>query len=70
MQLKEIYTIFAGEKYWKFICLNGYFIVFLSISIICRWQRLENPKNESDPNHHDVAILITRKDICSVDGCT
>ncbi|XP_055304525.1 A disintegrin and metalloproteinase with thrombospondin motifs 7 [Sitodiplosis mosellana] len=36
----------------------------------CRWQRLENPKDDSDPNHHDVAILITRKDICSVDGCT
>lgn len=35
-----------------------------------RWQRLENPKDDSDPNHHDVAILITRKDICSQDGCT
>lgn len=36
----------------------------------CRWQRLENPKDDSDPGHHDVAILITRKDICSMDGCT
>ncbi|KAG4065960.1 hypothetical protein HA402_006678 [Bradysia odoriphaga] len=36
----------------------------------CRWQRLENPKNENDPHHHDVAILITRKDICSASGCT
>lgn len=35
----------------------------------CRWQRLENPKDEADPNHHDVAILITRKNICSADGC-
>lgn len=35
----------------------------------CRWQRLENPKDDSDPNHHDVAILITRKNICSAEGC-
>lgn len=35
-----------------------------------RWQRQENPKNDEDPHHHDVAILITRKDICSSVGCT
>lgn len=37
---------------------------------VSRWQRQENPKNDDDPHHHDVAILITRKDICSANGCT
>ena len=31
----------------------------------CKWQRKLNPDEDSHPNHHDVAILITREDICS-----
>lgn len=31
----------------------------------CRWQKALNPGNDSHPHHHDVAILITRKDICA-----
>nr|XP_029726865.1 A disintegrin and metalloproteinase with thrombospondin motifs 12-like isoform X2 [Aedes albopictus] len=36
----------------------------------CRWQRSLNPKDENDPHHHDVAILVTRKNICSTHGCS
>lgn len=30
----------------------------------CRWASLVNPKSEGHPNHHDIAVLITRHDIC------
>ena len=30
----------------------------------CSWQHKLNALNEQDPLHHDVAILITRKNIC------
>ncbi|XP_014212898.1 A disintegrin and metalloproteinase with thrombospondin motifs 7-like isoform X2 [Copidosoma floridanum] len=31
----------------------------------CKWQLKLNPSDDSHPNHHDVAILVTREDICS-----
>ncbi|XP_076227751.1 A disintegrin and metalloproteinase with thrombospondin motifs 7 isoform X1 [Nomia melanderi] len=31
----------------------------------CKWQQKLNPTDDSHPNHHDVAILVTREDICS-----
>ncbi|KAK0181582.1 hypothetical protein PV327_003855 [Microctonus hyperodae] len=31
----------------------------------CKWQLKLNPGDDSHPNHHDVAILVTREDICS-----
>ncbi|XP_043277591.1 A disintegrin and metalloproteinase with thrombospondin motifs 7-like isoform X2 [Venturia canescens] len=31
----------------------------------CKWQQKMNPGDDSHPNHHDVAILVTREDICS-----
>ncbi|KAL3278400.1 hypothetical protein HHI36_013727 [Cryptolaemus montrouzieri] len=31
----------------------------------CKWQKKLNPMNDSHPHHHDVAVLVTRKDICS-----
>lgn len=35
-----------------------------TLKSFCRWQR--NLKTDDrDPTHHDVAILITRKDICA-----
>ncbi|XP_077291043.1 ADAM metallopeptidase with thrombospondin type 1 motif B [Arctopsyche grandis] len=36
-----------------------------TLANFCRWQRDLNPADDSHPNHHDVAILITRKDICA-----
>ncbi|PAV76138.1 hypothetical protein WR25_23439 isoform B [Diploscapter pachys] len=30
----------------------------------CRWQQLYNDFNDESPHHHDVAILLTRVDIC------
>ncbi|XP_017770660.1 PREDICTED: A disintegrin and metalloproteinase with thrombospondin motifs 7, partial [Nicrophorus vespilloides] len=31
----------------------------------CKWQKSLNPQNDTHPHHHDVAILVTRKDICA-----
>lgn len=38
--------------------------VFVLFFIIFSWQHKENTANELDPQHHDVAVLITRKNIC------
>lgn len=35
-----------------------------TLTSFCRWQQKVNPGNEN-PHHHDVAILVTRQDICS-----
>ncbi|XP_067642370.1 A disintegrin and metalloproteinase with thrombospondin motifs 12 isoform X2 [Eurosta solidaginis] len=35
-----------------------------NLDTFCRWQHKLNTVNENDPYHHDVAILITRKNIC------
>ena len=31
-----------------------------TLQSFCRWQKRINPKNEKHPNHHDVAVLMTR----------
>ncbi|KAG8440824.1 hypothetical protein GDO86_006527 [Hymenochirus boettgeri] len=31
----------------------------------CKWQKNLNMKGEDHPQHHDVAVLLTRKDICA-----
>ncbi|CAG9857813.1 unnamed protein product [Phyllotreta striolata] len=31
----------------------------------CKWQTKLNPGKDNHPHHHDVAILITRRDICA-----
>uniref|UniRef100_A0A6I8SLL5 ADAM metallopeptidase with thrombospondin type 1 motif 7 n=1 Tax=Xenopus tropicalis TaxID=8364 RepID=A0A6I8SLL5_XENTR len=31
----------------------------------CKWQKNLNMKGEEHPQHHDVAVLLTRKDICA-----
>ncbi|XP_042884223.1 A disintegrin and metalloproteinase with thrombospondin motifs 7-like [Penaeus japonicus] len=38
----------------------------------CQWQQMINPGNETHPYHHDVAVLITRYNICSrmTDRCS
>ncbi|GBP61282.1 A disintegrin and metalloproteinase with thrombospondin motifs 7 [Eumeta japonica] len=36
-----------------------------TLSSFCRWQQKQNPDDDDNPHHHDVAILVTRQDICS-----
>ncbi|XP_076069454.1 ADAM metallopeptidase with thrombospondin type 1 motif B [Oratosquilla oratoria] len=38
----------------------------------CEWQMIVNPSSEEHPYHHDVAVLITRYNICSkmTDRCS
>lgn len=37
-----------------------------TLASFCRWQQKLNPEDDYNPHHHDVAILVTRQDICSV----
>ncbi|XP_041090815.1 A disintegrin and metalloproteinase with thrombospondin motifs 12 [Polyodon spathula] len=36
-----------------------------TLSSFCKWQKNINPKSDTHPAHHDVAVLITRKDLCA-----
>ncbi|XP_074851795.1 A disintegrin and metalloproteinase with thrombospondin motifs 12 [Carettochelys insculpta] len=36
-----------------------------TLASFCKWQKSINPKNDANPIHHDVAVLLTRKDICA-----
>uniref|UniRef100_A0A9J8AQG5 ADAM metallopeptidase with thrombospondin type 1 motif, 12 n=1 Tax=Cyprinus carpio carpio TaxID=630221 RepID=A0A9J8AQG5_CYPCA len=36
-----------------------------TLNSFCTWQKKLNPQSDTHPAHHDVAILITRKDICA-----
>uniref|UniRef100_A0A673I8W1 A disintegrin and metalloproteinase with thrombospondin motifs 12-like n=1 Tax=Sinocyclocheilus rhinocerous TaxID=307959 RepID=A0A673I8W1_9TELE len=36
-----------------------------TLNSFCTWQKNLNPQSDTHPAHHDVAILITRKDICA-----
>ncbi|XP_061077222.1 A disintegrin and metalloproteinase with thrombospondin motifs 7 [Conger conger] len=36
-----------------------------SLSSFCKWQKRLNTKGDEHPAHHDVAVLLTRKDICA-----
>ncbi|XP_061558933.1 A disintegrin and metalloproteinase with thrombospondin motifs 7 [Phycodurus eques] len=36
-----------------------------SLSSFCKWQKRLNMKLDDHPLHHDVAVLLTRKDICA-----
>ncbi|KAK9754648.1 Reprolysin family propeptide [Popillia japonica] len=37
----------------------------VTLKNFCKWQKNLNPYNDSHPQHHDVAVLVTRKDICA-----
>ena len=37
-----------------------------SLKHFCRWQHLHNPLSDDDPKHYDVAILLTRENLCRV----
>ncbi|XP_017779110.1 PREDICTED: A disintegrin and metalloproteinase with thrombospondin motifs 12-like, partial [Nicrophorus vespilloides] len=36
-----------------------------TLASFCDWQQRINPKDIKNPNHHDIAILLTRHDICA-----
>uniref|UniRef100_A0A8C9SCL0 ADAM metallopeptidase with thrombospondin type 1 motif, 12 n=1 Tax=Scleropages formosus TaxID=113540 RepID=A0A8C9SCL0_SCLFO len=36
-----------------------------TLNNFCTWQKSVNPQSDTHPAHHDVAVLITRKDICA-----
>ncbi|XP_072004868.1 A disintegrin and metalloproteinase with thrombospondin motifs 7 isoform X1 [Engystomops pustulosus] len=36
-----------------------------SLRSFCKWQKAMNMKSEDHPLHHDVAVLLTRRDICA-----
>ncbi|XP_066909375.1 A disintegrin and metalloproteinase with thrombospondin motifs 12 isoform X2 [Halyomorpha halys] len=36
-----------------------------SLDSLCKWQLGLNPKDKGHPNHHDLAVLLTRHDLCS-----
>ncbi|XP_068784665.1 A disintegrin and metalloproteinase with thrombospondin motifs 12 [Struthio camelus] len=36
-----------------------------TLASFCKWQKSVNPKSDVNPAHHDVAVLLTRKDICA-----
>eukprot|EP00062_Callorhinchus_milii_P017437 gi/632969867/ref/XP_007901321.1/ PREDICTED: A disintegrin and metalloproteinase with thrombospondin motifs 12-like [Callorhinchus milii] len=36
-----------------------------TLASFCKWQKNMNPKGDSSPHHHDVAVLLTRWDLCA-----
>ncbi|XP_077203070.1 A disintegrin and metalloproteinase with thrombospondin motifs 12 [Paroedura picta] len=36
-----------------------------TLASFCKWQKSINPKSDANALHHDVAVLLTRKDICA-----
>ena len=36
-----------------------------SIESFCKWQLTVNPRDEAHPYHHDIAVLLTRVDLCN-----
>ncbi|XP_021263311.1 A disintegrin and metalloproteinase with thrombospondin motifs 7 isoform X2 [Numida meleagris] len=36
-----------------------------TLKSFCKWQKSINVKGDSHPLHHDVAVLLTRKDLCA-----
>ncbi|XP_002121766.3 A disintegrin and metalloproteinase with thrombospondin motifs 12-like [Ciona intestinalis] len=36
-----------------------------TLDSFCRWAKRMNPKSDNHANHHDVAVLLTRRNICS-----
>ncbi|CAH1985625.1 unnamed protein product [Acanthoscelides obtectus] len=40
-----------------------------TLKSFCKWQLGVNPKDIENPHHHDIAVLLTRHDICDSGGC-
>ncbi|XP_023217439.1 A disintegrin and metalloproteinase with thrombospondin motifs 7-like [Centruroides sculpturatus] len=36
-----------------------------TLKSFCKWQKYVNPRDENHPHHHDVAVLLTRYNICT-----
>ncbi|KAL0979145.1 hypothetical protein UPYG_G00181320 [Umbra pygmaea] len=36
-----------------------------TLTSFCAWQKNINPQSDTHPAHHDLAVLVTRKDICA-----
>ncbi|XP_062858960.1 A disintegrin and metalloproteinase with thrombospondin motifs 20-like [Trichomycterus rosablanca] len=43
---------------------NINFYAATTLHNFCVWQQSQNVRDDSDPSHHDTALLITREDIC------
>ena len=39
-----------------------------TLNEFCQWQKQYNTPDDSDPEHYDLAILMTKKDLCG-DSC-
>ncbi|CAO1378309.1 unnamed protein product [Diamesa serratosioi] len=65
-----VVKIIILEEDHSYLDLNVTNVAATTLERFCRWQRTLNPKTDEDPHHHDVAILVTRKDICSNSGCS
>ncbi|XP_072392013.1 A disintegrin and metalloproteinase with thrombospondin motifs 12-like [Diabrotica undecimpunctata] len=39
-----------------------------TLASFCKWQVKINPKDITNPNYHDIAVLLTRYDICADEG--
>ncbi|KAJ8970173.1 hypothetical protein NQ317_016646, partial [Molorchus minor] len=39
-----------------------------TLASFCKWQMKVNPQDIENPNHHDIAVLLTRYDICADAG--
>ena len=51
------------------IIRNSHFVHMTSVRSLkhfCRWQHLHNPLSDDDSKHYDVAILLTRENLCRV----
>ena len=42
---------------------------FKTLKSFCEWQQNINPKDFDHPQHHDIAILLTREDLCADAEC-
>ena len=44
---------------------------YATLDSFCKWQSMVNPRDEAHPNHHDIAVLLTRVKLCrnETSGC-
>ncbi|KAL1375649.1 hypothetical protein pipiens_017375, partial [Culex pipiens pipiens] len=68
--LVTVVRIIIMEEEQSLADFNVTHVAANTLENFCKWQRDKNPKQEDDPHHHDVAILVTRKNICSTHGCS
>uniref|UniRef100_A0A1Q3G327 Putative disintegrin metalloproteinases with thrombospondin repeat n=1 Tax=Culex tarsalis TaxID=7177 RepID=A0A1Q3G327_CULTA len=68
--LVTVVRIIIMEEEQSLADFNVTHVAANTLENFCKWQREKNPKQEDDPHHHDVAILVTRKNICSTHGCS